>query len=158
MLHLAGKASTRRRPVNSALGRTTRMAQHSSLPEGRDGQFEWFRTVVQQLRTTGVGAVTVALRQDMGRFAESNLPGHAFPHLESDEEFVEQVLKLKDNDLVWNKALQTTLLRSYDFEAPTARENSVRELNEFAATCPWALYAEIARFRAEHLTGPGELE
>ena len=134
------------------------MSQLPSLPEDQDAQFEWFRLVVQLLREQGASAVSETMRAGLDRFTRTNLPEHSFPAGLEQQAFAAEVLKLKDNDTSWNRALQSALVAAYDKAGAGEHLSAVEDLEAFARTCPWALYAEVARTEAERVAGLGQRE
>ena len=134
------------------------MSQLPSLPEDRDAQFEWFRSAVQLLREQGTSAVSETMRAGLDQFTLTNLPEHSFPAGLDQQAFAAEVLKLKDNDTSWNRALQSALVAAYDQAGAGGHRNAAEDLEAFARTCQWALYAEVARTEAERIAGLGQRE
>jgi hypothetical protein len=133
------------------------MVQIPPLPEDKDAQFEWFRSVVEVLRSPGEGKITDNTRRGIQGFAATHLPGHSFPDCPLDEDFAQEVLKLKDNDSSWNKALQSALVRAYENAESGNSRSAAQALESFATGCPWVLYAQVARNAAAQIAGSDTL-
>ena len=128
------------------------MPLHPPLPETRDAQFEWFHALAHSLKAAGVGEVRASVRSDMLRFTAENLPGHSFPDELDNKVFIESVQQLRTNESAWNKALQAAIIKACDKAEAGERRAAAEDLEHFASSCPWALFAEVARDQASQFT------
>lgn len=127
------------------------MAQHSALPDTPDAQFEWFHSLAQSLEEFGAVAVNEGTRSGMLRFTTEHLPGHEFSHEQDAHSFLEDVQRLRGNERAWNKALQAAIISACDRAAAGEQQGAKGDLEHFASSCPWALFARVARDQASQL-------
>ena len=130
------------------------MPLYPPLPKTRDAQFEWFHALAQSLKSAGFRDVHASVRSDMLRFTTENLPSHSFPDELEDRAFIESVQQLRTNESAWNRALQTAIIKACDKAEAGERLAAAEDLERFASSCPWALFAEVARDQASQFTIP----
>ncbi len=83
-------------------------------------------------------------RAAMNEFVARQLPAYPLPPELTDAEFADAVLSLRRNDGAWNR----TLVRADGMALAKDLPQAIETLRSFAAICPWALYAEVARNQA----------
>ncbi len=130
------------------------MAQHPPFPDTSDAQFEWFHSLAQSLEEFGAVAVNESMRSGMLRFAAQHLPGHKFPEEQDPHSFLEDVQLLRKNERAWNKALQAAIMGASDRAAAGEQQGASNDLERFASSCPWALFARVARDQASQFMAP----
>ena len=124
------------------------MAPHQPLPEAPDAQFEWFHALAELLDKHGPVAVNADTRSAMLRFVTEHLPGHTFPDEEDTNAFIESVQRLRESERTWNKALQAAIISACDRAEAGNPHVAANNLEHFASSCPWALFARVARGQA----------
>ena len=124
------------------------MSLFPALPEAREAQFEWFHALAHSLKAGTCGPVPASVRSDMLRFTSQNLPGEAFPDTSDEQSFIDAVQRLRSNEVAWNKALQAAIVDACEKAEAGARKTAAEDLERLASTCPWELFAAVARDQA----------
>jgi hypothetical protein len=124
------------------------MALHPPLPETPDAQFEWFHALAELLNKHGPVAVSAGTRSDLLRFTTEHLPGHTFPDKQDTNALIESVKRLRESERNWNKSLQAAIISACDRAEAGEPQGAADDLERFACSCPWALFARVARGQA----------
>jgi hypothetical protein len=117
------------------------MRRIPSLPQDIDAQVEWFHDLAATASSGACEAIDIAVRAALESFMEVHLPGHGLP----EGTLVDAIKKLRANEISWNRAVMSSMIDADDqFRAGDA-ERACKTLADFAATCPWTLFAQAAR-------------
>jgi hypothetical protein len=122
----------------------------TQLPKDRSDQFEWFHALAKTIEAGTLSVSAVALTREVAEFVAQHLPGYAFPLTSTDVEFIEAVRTLRENEKAWNRRLMQTLIEADDQAKAGSTQIAAESLRNFAANCPWALFAEVATNQARH--------
>jgi hypothetical protein len=114
----------------------------------RDQEIEWFHSFSEQPAAAIAEQAKEANRERVAAFVASNLPDFSLPLKLSAEQFAEAVRELRENKSQWNRSLMGALIRADDLVASLGACAAAASLESFAASCPWMLYAEVARNQA----------
>jgi len=83
-------------------------------------------------------------RTSFTSFVAAHLPAHALPKGMSDRELADAIQSLAENEISWNRALQAALIAADDHFQEQQPKLARESLIDFAATCPWKFFAQIA--------------
>ncbi|NTV95676.1 MAG: hypothetical protein HGA75_09700 [Thiobacillus sp.] len=110
----------------------------------RDSLTEWFHELAK-LSEEELRAEASPENIDMLRLhIERSVPAYALPAEISKDEFAESVQEFRRNESSWNRAVMASLVKAGDLFNEGLAYEAVDELHRFAASCPWALFQEVA--------------
>jgi hypothetical protein len=93
---------------------------------------------------------------DFISFVQLHLPSVRLPEFAGPQEIAGSVRSLRENERSWNHALMRVLIEADDlYKQQSLREAEALLLN-FANTCPWRQFKEVAESQASHYQAPGQ--
>jgi hypothetical protein len=110
----------------------------------RDEQIGWFHELASLPRAQLVAEASVQNLTAFRNLMKCCLPNHPAPEDLSAEEFAAAVVNLRENELEWNRALMSALVKADDLNASHGRSHAADSLRSFANSCPWQLFQEVA--------------
>jgi hypothetical protein len=116
------------------------------LPQDIDAQVEWFHDLAATASSGACEALDIAVQGSLESFMEAHLPGHGLP----EGTLVDAIKKLRANEISWNRALMSSMIDADDQCRAGDAERACKTLTDFAATCPWTLFAQAARDQSTH--------
>lgn len=116
----------------------------------RDNLTEWFHELAdnshEELLRLASSEAIAKLQAHVARSTpEFPLPDELSPH-----EFADAVLQFRRNESAWNRATQAALFKADDLHTDGRSAEAAGSLEDFASTCPWALFKEVALNQATH--------
>lgn len=82
--------------------------------------------------------------------AAISTPEYPLPKLLSAGEFAEAVIEFSRNETSWNRATMDAITKADDLFNTGCKAEAAETLEAFAASCPWALFKEVAIDQAAH--------
>jgi len=113
-------------------------------------QIEWFHQFAALPPDQLALQASEANRSAFANLVKVCLPDHNPPDSQSPEEFASTVLALRENERQWNRALSSALIHADDLRKSQGWQAAVSALEAFAESCPWKLFAEVARDQASN--------
>ncbi len=120
------------------------------LPQDIDAQVEWFHDLAAAASSNACEALDMAVRAALESFMEAHLPGHGLPDGMDGGALIDAIKKLRANEISWNRALMSSMVDADDQFRAGVAERACKTLTDFAATCPWTLFAQAARDQSTH--------
>lgn len=121
-----------------------------------DEQVEWFHSFAEQPVAAIAAQASDTNRAWVARFVADCLPHHSFPPNLDPEQFAKEVKELRGNERGWNRGLMAALVQADDLVSSQGAQAAAASLESFANSCPWALFAEVARNQAARYIVSGE--
>jgi len=147
------RAPYRRVRLTSNVGRhetAASMRPVRTLPSDIDDQVGWFHDLAAALQADGDTVFDAKLRASLNTFIGAHLPEHAWPEGMDDNELADAIGQLRENESSWNRALQSAIIAADDRFREGNPARALKVLTDFAATCPWKFFAQIALDQSTH--------
>ena len=120
------------------------------LPSDIDDQVGWFHDLAAGLPSGGDRVFDSQVRASLNTFIGTHLPDHAWPDGMDDNELADAIGQLRENESSWNRALQSAIIVADGRFREGSPVRAQKALTDFAATCPWKLFAQIALDQSTH--------
>ena len=120
------------------------------LPQDTDAQVEWFHDLAETAASGACDAIDIVVRTSLETFMEAHLPGHGLPEALDSAALIDAIRKLRANETSWNRVLMSAMIDADDQFRAGGAEKACKTLTDFAATCPWTLFAQAARDQSTH--------
>ena len=119
----------------------------------RVASIEWFHGFAQLGRDEMARQWTPEIEGRLREHVALCLTGIEMPGIRTPEQFAEVVIDLRANESDWDRATMAAIIRADDLALAGQTEEAVHVLHAFAASCPWKLFAAVARDQAARLLG-----
>ena len=116
----------------------------------RDGLTEWFHALAEHPEDELVKLASPENIAQLQMHVALSTPGYPLPVALSPGEFAEAVVEFRRNESAWNRATMTAIIEAEDLFKAGYNAKAAASLQAFAASCPWALFKEVALHQALH--------
>lgn len=119
------------------------------MPE-RDSLTEWFHSLAERPDNELVRLASPENIAQLQMHVSLSTPDYPLPDALSSIEFAQAIVEFRRNESAWNKATMAAIIQAEDLVEAGGNAKAAALLEAFAASCPWALFKEVALNQATH--------